>query len=96
MGDYVSNKVSAEEAKNRLVEYGLNVGKVREIHKPVVADIFRAAMPKQQPISTTVPTENEKPLEITVVDKMPEKVIVNNNSKPYQKDWKKKNIVKKD
>ena len=45
MGDYVAGKMTAVVAREKLESFDIKPGIVREVHKGVVADIFRAGKP---------------------------------------------------
>lgn len=48
MGNYSAGKINAADARTKLEGFGINVAKVRDIHKAVVMDIFRASVVVEQ------------------------------------------------
>lgn len=64
MGDYAVGKIDAVTAKTKLEGYGITATKVREIHKGVVADIFRAAKPEV--VTETIPAVATTTLELNI------------------------------
>jgi len=96
MGKYVSGKITAIEARKKLDDYGLSPNKVRDIHKAVVANIFRESEPKIEP-QTEV--EISSTLEVPSVDE-PQSISLGNQKafkKKIRKPFENKNdIVNKD
>ena len=105
MGQYSTGKMKAAEARGKLESFGLNTGKVREIHKAVVADIFRASKSETpKPIAEVVqPKAVEEVSEMTLVQPKVANEVIEKETRPievkiaddteklvYQKNFKKK------
>ncbi len=73
---YASKKISAEKAKENLERLGFNPSKVRNIHKPIINEIFKDAQIKKENLveESTLPltSVSEVNIGIPVTIKMPE------------------------
>ena len=82
---YASKKITAEKAREKLVSLGFDPSKVRDIHKPVINEIFKnGQIAKEVPInkgSISLTTISEVKVGDPAVVKAPELV---EDKKPYK------------
>lgn len=84
MGRYASGKISAIDAKTRLENLGIVPTKVRNVHKAVVSDIFRASKPEPQVEVEVNPIIETAPI-------LEESQSTNEEKTAYQRPFKKRN-----
>lgn len=98
MSQYAGGKISAIDAKTQLEICGISPVGVRDVHKAVVSDIFRASKPEPKIEIEVNPTIETTPIAEEVKSTVEEKPIY---QKPFKKKQRrvfedKKNIVNED
>lgn len=98
-GDYKTNKKDAVEVKNILSLWGISPEKVREIHKPIVSEIFDKGTVATK---VEIPTKEEKSEEIITTVELDESTSIEddnaskkNDDVPFYKKNRKKKVQEK-
>lgn len=87
-GDYKLKRLTALEAKDKLVGYKVTPARVKELYKPIVEDIFNEATPKV--VEEVVVSEDKKETEEN------DKSVFQRNFKKKRRFEEKKKLVNED